>query len=93
MHSVTDTTVVVQSFIAKELAEERVLRPWPVAFKRAVSVQVSCFGVIPKPMNLVSGVCAHPPEHSMNEEVDPDLFSLVYALVGQAASGLGCLSV
>ena len=100
MRSVADAPEVVQSYIAKELAEGRVVGPWPVASKLAEGVHVSRFGVIPKShqpgkWRLIVDL-SHPPGHSVNDGVDPDLCSLVYASVDQAASiilGLGHRSV
>lgn len=99
MHSVADAPEVVQS-IAKELAEGRVVGPWPVASKLAEGVHVSRFEVIPKShqpgkWRLIVDL-SHPPGNSVNDGVDPDLCSLVYASVDQAAStilGLGHRSV
>ena len=90
MRSVADAPEVVQSYIAKELAEGRVVGPWPVASKLAEGVHVSHFGVIPKShqpgkWRLIVDL-SHSPGHSVNDGVDPDLCSLVYASVDQAAS-------
>ena len=77
---------VVHAYIAEECVEGRLLGPFDPA--SLPSVQVSRFGVIPKntagKWRLILDL-SWPDGHSVNDGIDPDLCSLSYVSVDDAA--------
>ena len=86
MGSAIEHPEVVREYLAKECAEGRVLGPLPM--QAVWGVQVSKFGVIPKgktgKWRLIVDL-SFPDGASVNDGIDPDLCSLTYVSVDDAA--------
>ncbi len=97
MASVTEHPEVVKSYQQKEVEAGRVVGPVPEVWWP--SIQISRFGVIPKPhqpgkWRLIVDL-SHPKNRSVNDGIEKELCSLSYASVGQAVKkclqlGRGC---
>ena len=86
MLSTLEHPEVVRKYIAEECAEGRLLGPFDPA--SLPSVQVSRFGVIPKntpgKWRLILDLL-WPEGHGVNDSIDPDLISLSYVSIDDAA--------
>ncbi len=97
MASVTEHPEVVKSYLQKEFEAGRVVGPVPEVWWP--SIQISRFGVIPKPhqpgkWRLIVDL-SHPKNRSVNDGIEKELCSLSYASVEQAVKkclhlGRGC---
>ena len=90
MRSAEELPDVVDSYLAKERGAGRIIGPLTGPEATRVDVHVSRFGVIPKPhqpgkWRLIVDL-SHPAGRSVNDVVSPELCSLTYASIDQAAS-------
>ena len=79
---------VIREYICKELSLGRMLGPFPDA-SALPPIHINRFGVIPKGHNtgkwmLITDL-SFPPNHSVNDGIDPSLCSLSYISVDQVA--------
>ena len=89
MKSVSEAPEVVQAYLQSEKEAGRILGPVQ-SDTSGIPVQINRFGVIPKQhqpgrWRLIVDL-SHPPDHSVNDGVYPNLCSLGYASIDQAAS-------
>ena len=89
MRSATDHPEVIREYIAKECAEGRILGPFDPNL--LPEVQISRFGVIPKRNSsgwrLILDLSS-PEGWSVNDGIDPDLCSLSYVSIEDAARAI-----
>ena len=89
MHSTWEHPEIIREYLAKECAEGRILGPFPPA--SLPGVQVSRFGVIPKKglnkWRLILDLSS-PEGRSVNDGIRPELCSLLYVSIDDAARAM-----
>lgn len=88
MPSALQHPAVITEYLEKERRLGRMLGPYEAA-QVTVPLHINRFGVIPKGRNtgkwrLITDL-SHPPGHSVNDGIDPDLCSLSYTTVDEIA--------
>lgn len=89
MQSALENPSVIDSYLAKECALGRVAGPFTIG---TLPLHVNRFGVIPKPhqpgkWRLIVDMSS-PPDHSINDGIEPELCSLTYASTDDAVANI-----
>ena len=85
---------VVSEYLSNEAELGRMLGPFQPGTLEGPSIQINRMGVIPKghsgKWRVISDL-SHPPGHSVNDAIDPELCSLTYTTVEKVAQRVMCL--